>query len=185
MTQQIVIVGDGSVGKSTIVSKFINEPIHREYSPTIGVDFHTRILNIDGERTKFSLWDMSGQPMYRSVITMFFSNAEGCVLVYDVTNRSSFENVSIWADSVKEHCHEKELKIVLVGTKTDVYNRRQVSIQEGLMCAANHQWQFTELDFSSSSHEVFANLSRAMRKPSIDIIEEAPSIQRKPCCKIM
>ena len=185
MTHQIVIVGDGSVGKSTIVSKFLNEPIHREYSPTIGVDFHTRILTIDGERTKFSIWDMSGQSMYRSIITMFFSNAVGCVLVYDVTNRSSFENISRWAESVKEHCHDNELKIFLVGTNADIYDRRQVSIQEGLMCAAEHEWQFAELDFVSSSHEVFANLSRALRKPSAKIAEESPSIQRKPCCYLM
>ena len=181
-THKLIIVGAEHVGKSNIVSKFLKEPHLRDYSPTIGVEFHTRITQIDPHKwVKFSLWDTSGQTMFRSLIETFFDSVEGCVAVYDVTDRDSYVDVVRWVSA------HPELKVILVGNKADLKDSREVKTQEGLATAERHGWQFAELDFHASSQEIFVNLSNALSAD--EVVENTPVVKSVendyPCCRLM
>lgn len=185
-THKVIVVGDDRVGKSTLVSKFLNEALRAEYMPTVGVDFHVKLSQVEPDVwAKFAIWDTSGQPMFRTVIETFFATVEGCIAMYDVTDRRSYEDVIRWITKVKAHNTQPKLKVMLVGNKADLSSLREVSTQEGLMTAEEYGWEFAELDYATPSHEIFSSLSRALAEKPPNVEDEAAIVKRESCCKLL
>ncbi|OWF56238.1 ras-related protein Rab-19-like [Mizuhopecten yessoensis] len=134
---KIILIGDINVGKTSIVRRFRDGAFDDTYRTTIGVDFAIRTLDIDNKQVKLQIWDTSGQERFRSITTSYFRNAHGIVLVYDITNRTSLEVAERWLMDVNRLCGDSPVNL-LVGNKSDLIDRRQVTIQEAKTFAANH-----------------------------------------------
>ncbi|XP_034265451.1 ras-related protein Rab-39A [Pantherophis guttatus] len=130
---RLIVLGDSTVGKSCLLHRFTEGrfpgPMHCD--PTVGVDFFSRLVEIEpGKRIKLQLWDTAGQERFRSITRSYYRNSVGGLLVFDITNRSSFEHVYDWLDEAKMHVQPFQIIFILVGHKCDLESERQVTRQE-------------------------------------------------------
>ncbi|KAL7264994.1 hypothetical protein ACSBR1_002860 [Camellia fascicularis] len=132
---KILIIGDSGVGKTSLVLSFTSK--YTEYSaPTIGVDFKIKYLTVGGKKLKLTIWDTAGQERFRTLITSYYRSAQGILLVYDVTRRETFTNLSdVWTKEVDLYSTNKNCIKMLVGNKVDKESERVVSREEGIELA--------------------------------------------------
>lgn len=129
-TFKILLLGDGAVGKTSVVRRFVHKKFDSSYLMTIGMEPYTRFETINGISICFSLWDIAGQEKFRSMRKIFLQGASGTLLVFDLTRRESFDNVNIWyEESMNE---EPDQKMILVGNKNDLKDKREVKFLEGV-----------------------------------------------------
>jgi small GTP-binding protein len=121
---KVVVIGDSGVGKSCLLIRFAEDKFSEEHVSTIGVDFTNRTVEVGGDMVKLQLWDTAGQERFRTVTSTYYRGAQGIVVVFDVTERRSFETVRAWVDDVDKWASGGTVKI-LVGNKTDLHERRQ------------------------------------------------------------
>ncbi|WCJ34444.1 hypothetical protein M5689_015754 [Euphorbia peplus] len=167
---KILLIGDSGVGKSSLLVSFISHSVE-DQSPTIGVDFKIKQLIVDGKRLKLTIWDTAGQERFRTLTSSYYRNAQGIILVYDVTRRESFTNLSdIWAKEVDLSCTNKACVKMLVGNKVDKESERGVSQEEGLALAKEHGCLFLEC-----SAKTRTNVEKCFEELAIKIME-VPSL---------
>lgn len=142
---KIFLIGDSAVGKTTILRKFAcpDEILETNYISTVGIDFKIKNIEIGDKKIKLQIWDTAGQERFHSITKSFYRHAKGILLVYDVTNSSSFDNISKWLRNVKELADEDVLK-TLVGNKCDLDNLRAVSTDRGAEAAEKYNIPFIE-----------------------------------------
>lgn len=140
---KLVLIGDEDVGKSSIINRFKNNKFSEKYEPTLGLDFQTKYITIDNINTKLLLYDISGQEKYRTLIPLYIKESKIIILIYDITNQESFNNIQKWQELLKDLNKETEI-IILVGNKVDLFNR-VVSQEEGKNFADNHNYIFKEV----------------------------------------
>ncbi|MFX0091925.1 MAG: Rab family GTPase [Candidatus Hodarchaeota archaeon] len=126
---KIPFAGDGGVGKTSIIGRFVDQKFSQSYMMTIGANFQTKIMNIDREEVKVLLWDTAGQQRFTSIRTMYYKGSQGIVLVYDVTRRDSFENLRHWFNEIQNHV--PNITYMVIGNKIDLEDQRVVSPGEG------------------------------------------------------
>ncbi|CAI5499162.1 unnamed protein product [Closterium sp. Naga37s-1] len=131
---KILLIGDSAVGKSSLILRFSEDEFRSDLTSTIGVDFLIRTMEIDGEPVKMSIWDTAGQEKFRTITEAYYRNAHGIILVYDITDPKSFNNVRGWIKSIEEHS-TCGVRVVLVGNKADMDNRRVCCDQQGTRAA--------------------------------------------------
>ncbi len=127
---KLIIVGDSNVGKTNIMSKYIRDQFNFNSKSTIGVEFGTKILTIDNKKIKAQIWDTAGQERYKSITSAYYKGAKGALIVYDITNKFTFESVDKWVQDLNSY-GEKNLTLLLVGNKSDLENKRQINKDEG------------------------------------------------------
>ena len=127
---KLIIVGDSNVGKTNIMSKYIRDQFNFNSKSTIGVEFGTKILTIDNKKIKAQIWDTAGQERYKSITSAYYKGAKGALIVYDITNKFTFESVDKWVQDLNSY-GEKNLTLLLVGNKSDLENKRQINKEEG------------------------------------------------------
>mmetsp|Transcript_18647 Transcript_18647/g.39020 ORF Transcript_18647/g.39020 Transcript_18647/m.39020 type:complete len:249 (-) Transcript_18647:374-1120(-) len=128
---KLVFLGDQSVGKTSIITRFMYDNFDRHYQATIGIDFLSKTMYLEDRTVRLQLWDTAGQERFRSLIPSYIRDSSVAVVVYDVTNRASFLNTSKWVEDVRAE-RGSDVVICLVGNKTDLGNdKRQVSTEEG------------------------------------------------------
>jgi len=128
---KLVFLGDQSVGKTSIITRFMYDNFDRHYQATIGIDFLSKTMYLEDRTVRLQLWDTAGQERFRSLIPSYIRDSSVAVVVYDVTNRASFLNTSKWVEDVRAE-RGNDVVICLVGNKTDLGNdKRQVSTEEG------------------------------------------------------
>ncbi|CAF2706928.1 unnamed protein product [Rotaria sp. Silwood2] len=115
---KILIIGESSVGKSSLMTRFVDDTFQPTFFPTIGVDFKVRTLVIDDHQCKVQIWDTAGQERFRVITTSYYRDAAGVLIVYDVTNGESFSRIRRWVDEINKYCDDNIAK-VLVGNKDD------------------------------------------------------------------
>ena len=130
MIFKIVLIGDASVGKTNILSKYLNDEFDPNSKATVGVEFATKNFTIEENVVKAQIWDTAGQERYRSITSAYYKGAKGCLLVYDITRKASFETIDRWISELKS-TSENNLTIILIGNKCDLENERQVTKIEG------------------------------------------------------
>lgn len=140
---KIVLIGDSSVGKTDLLSRFTRDEFNPDSRATIGVEFATRTLEINGKRIKAQIWDTAGQERYRAITAAYYRGAVGALVVYDISNSDSYESVSRWLKEMKEHA-DANIVIALVGNKSDLEHLRAVPTEEARNFAAEHNLLFTE-----------------------------------------
>ena len=114
-----IVIGDTSVGKSCILLQFLEKKFKFDHDTTIGVEFGSKIIPVKDKQIKLQIWDTAGQETFKSITRSYYRGSIGVVLVYDITNRDSFNNVARWLDETKSYANDK-VTIMLVGNKTDL-----------------------------------------------------------------
>ncbi|KAF4368041.1 hypothetical protein F8388_002652 [Cannabis sativa] len=168
---KILLIGDSGVGKSSILLSFISNCVHHDLSPTIGVDFKIKLLSVCGKRLKLTIWDTAGQERFGTVISSYYRGAHGIILVYDVTRRETFTNLSnTWAKEVELYSTNPNCIKILVGNKVDKDKERAVSREEGIALAQEHKSLF--LECSAKTRE---NVEQCFKELVLKILE-VPSL---------
>ncbi|KAK2195005.1 bifunctional Small GTPase/Small GTP-binding protein domain/P-loop containing nucleoside triphosphate hydrolase [Babesia duncani] len=124
-----IIIGDTGVGKSCLLLRFTDKRFKPDHDLTIGVEFGTRQVTVQGEQIKLQIWDTAGQESFRSITRSYYRGAAGALLVFDISRRSTFEHLTKWLEEVRDH-GSPTMTIVLIGNKTDVA-KREVEYEEG------------------------------------------------------
>ncbi len=117
-----MILGDSGVGKTSILEQYVNQVFTGHYKVTIGSDFLTKDLQVDGEKIKLQIWDTAGQEKYRSLSLAYYRGADACMFVYDVTDKHSFTNLGSWMETFFTQVPDKQagnFPVVVVGNKID------------------------------------------------------------------
>ncbi len=140
---KIVLIGDTSVGKSNLLSRYVRNNFDEESKGTIGVDFAAKQIIINGKKIKVQIWDTAGQEKFRAIIKSYYNNAHGFVVVYDVTKESSFLHLKNWIQILEENSI-KDPKILMIGNKIDLEAEREVSPFDGEEMAKQHKSYFME-----------------------------------------
>lgn len=160
-----IIVGDSGVGKTTLLYKYLYGEYISQYSSTIGVNYVSKKMIIsDDIKIKLQIWDTAGQERFRSIIRSYFRNAAGCIITYDVTNFTSFENCPYWITKVTNE--NPNVKILLLGTKNDLIDYRVVSFKTGKSFAEKNNILFCEV-----SAKVEENIDFIFEKLSYEILD--------------
>lgn len=140
---KLVFLGDQSVGKTSIITRFMYDKFEGSYQATIGIDFLSKTMYLEDRTVRLQLWDTAGQERFRSLIPSYIRDSSVAVVVYDVINRTSFLSTSKWIDDVRNE-RGNDVILVLVGNKTDQADKRQVSVEEGEAKAKEHGIMFIE-----------------------------------------
>ena len=138
-----IIIGDAAVGKSNLLLRYAHGQFKPEYQLTIGVEFGAKNVEIRNKIYRIQIWDTAGQENFRSITRAYYKNSVCALVVYDISSRDSFNNVSTWIDDCKNQS-PKTIFMVLVGNKSDLEDRRQVSKDEGQELADKYGIQFYE-----------------------------------------
>nr|GMD32144.1 ras-related protein RABC2a-like [Ipomoea batatas] len=172
---KILLIGDSSVGKSSLLLSFISHPYFSHHlSPTIGVDFKIRLLNVGDKRVKFTIWDTAGQERFGTLISSYYRGAHGIILVYDVTRPETFANLTkIWAKEIERYCTNQDCIKILVANKVDRDDERVVATSEGMAFAREHKCIFYECSAKTS-----LNVQQCFQELTLKILE-VPSLLEK------
>jgi len=122
---KLLLIGDSGVGKSCLLLRFADDSYTESYISTIGVDFKIRTLNLDGKTIKLQIWDTAGQERFRTITSSYYRGAHGIIIVYDVTDMDSFNNVKTWLSEIDKYASENVNKL-LVGNKSDLVVKKVV-----------------------------------------------------------
>ncbi|KAL7137516.1 hypothetical protein ABFS83_10G097400 [Erythranthe nasuta] len=163
---KILLIGDSAVGKSSLLVSFISNLVD-DLSPTIGVDFKVKFLTAGGKKLKLTIWDTAGQERFRTLTSSYYRGAHGIILVYDVTRRDTFTNLSdVWAKELELYSTHEDCIKMLVGNKVDRENERVVSREEGMSLAKELGCLF--LECSAKTRE---NVEKCFEELSLKIME--------------
>ena len=162
---KILLIGDSGVGKSNMLTRFADDTFSRSHISTIGVDFKIRTLNIDGKIIKLQIWDTAGQERFRTITSSYYRGAHGIIVVYDVTDQKSFNNVRQWLKEIERYAIDDVTK-VLVGNKCDLTTQKVVEYNTGKEFADNFAIPFLETSARSSTNikDVFVTITTDIQK---------------------
>ncbi|CAF4820666.1 unnamed protein product, partial [Rotaria sp. Silwood1] len=188
----IVLVGDSGVGKSNLISRFIQNEFLLESRSTIGVEFFTKEVQIDGKTIKVQIWDTAGQERFRAITKAYYRNASGALLIYDILKASTFQNIVQWYNELRSNV-EIDCRIILVGNKFDQRHIRAVSPSDAKQFADERNIQYIETSAFDSTNveQAFQNLIvdiyRHWRPPPCSPLPPSPINPSEPkkrdrCC---
>lgn len=181
---KILLIGDSAVGKSSLLVTFISSSVE-DLAPTIGVDFKIKLLTVGGKRLKLTIWDTAGQERFRTLTSSYYRGAQGIILVYDVTRRETFTNLSeVWAKEVELYSTNQDCVKMLVGNKVDRESERVVNREEGIALAKELGCLFLECSARTRENveHCFEELAlKIMEVPSL--LEEGSSAGKRNILK--
>eukprot|EP00775_Hariotina_reticulata_P012988 gene12988-13117_t len=148
---KVVLIGDSGVGKSNLLSRFTRNEFCLESKSTIGVEFATRSIQVDGKTIKAQIWDTAGQERYRAITSAYYRGAVGALLVYDITKSVTFENVERWLKELRDHA-DSNIVIMLVGNKSDLRHLRSVSTEDAAAYCEKEGLSFIETSALESTN---------------------------------
>lgn len=162
---KIVLIGDSGVGKSNLLSRFTRNEFNLESKTTIGVEFATRSIQIDGKTIKAQIWDTAGQERYRAITSAYYRGAVGALLVYDIAKYATYEHVTSWLKELTDH-GDHNIVTMLVGNKCDLRHLRTVPVQESKAFAEDKGLHFIETSALDSTNvdEAYVCLLREIAK---------------------
>ena len=168
---KVLLVGDASVGKTCLMSRFIYNRFDEGYMSTIGVTFYTKIYDHKGNKIKLQLWDTAGQERFHSITSNYFRNADGILFIYDITNINSFEGVKDWIKESEDYDYDNNTQKILLGNKCDLIDSREVQKEEvEIFCNEK------KMDFFETSAKENINLDKAFKR-IVELIFKAKKTQ--------
>uniref|UniRef100_A0A8C1CQE8 RAB6A, member RAS oncogene family n=1 Tax=Cyprinus carpio carpio TaxID=630221 RepID=A0A8C1CQE8_CYPCA len=185
---KLVFLGEQSVGKTSLITRFMYDSFDNTYQATIGIDFLSKTMYLEDRTVRLQLWDTAGQERFRSLIPSYIRDSTVAVVVYDITNVNSFQQTTKWIDDVRTE-RGGDVIIMLVGNKTDLADKRQVSIEEGERKAKELNVMFIETSAKAGYNvkQLFRRVAAALpgmestqdksREDMIDIKLEKPAEQ--------
>ncbi|XP_070848338.1 EF-hand calcium-binding domain-containing protein 4B [Chaetodon trifascialis] len=186
---KVVLVGNSSVGKTSLLRSFCEGRFHPSTTATVGIDYSVKTLTLDNMQVAMQLWDTAGQERYRSITKQFFRKADGVVVMYDVTVKESFKAVQPWLTNVQDAAGEG-IPILLLGNKMDMDGDREVSFKEAEQLAYENKVMFFEVSAYTAKNvaESLTHLARVLMEQEdtvrdTTVILSAQPIKKKACCK--
>lgn len=155
---KVVLIGDSGVGKSNLLSRFTRNEFCLESKSTIGVEFATRSIKVDGKTIKAQIWDTAGQERYRAITSAYYRGAVGALLVYDITKQVTMENVERWLKELRDYA-DSNIVIMLVGNKSDLRHLRSVQTDDAQAFCEKESLSFIETSALEST-----NVEEAFKK---------------------
>lgn len=170
---KLVFLGEQSVGKTSLITRFMYDSFDNTYQATIGIDFLSKTMYLEDRTVRLQLWDTAGQERFRSLIPSYIRDSTVAVVVYDITNANSFHQTSKWIDDVRTE-RGSDVIIMLVGNKTDLSDKRQVSTEEGERKAKELNVMFIETSAKAGYNvkQLFRRVAAAL--PGMDSTENKP-----------
>ena len=176
---KILLIGNTFVGKSSLLQRFIDQSWNGKFDPTIGVDFVRIIKNkkiqklktieVEGKKVKLQIWDTAGEERFRNITSSYYKGGHGILLMYDITNRNSFESIKNWLIEVEKHA-DKNIYKILIGNKIDLEKDRDITYNEGKEYAESEGMKFIETSAKDGSNieEAFELITKEIIKSNIN-----------------
>lgn len=160
---KLVFLGEQNVGKTSIITRFMYDSFDTSYQATIGIDFLSKTMYLEDRTIRLQLWDTAGQERFRSLIPSYIRDSTVAVVVYDISNLHSFQQTTKWIEDVRSE-RGKDVIIMLVGNKTDLIDKRQVTTLEGEHRAKELNVMFIETSAKDSYNvkQLFRRVSSAL-----------------------
>ncbi|KAK9681880.1 hypothetical protein RND81_10G034500 [Saponaria officinalis] len=192
---KLLLIGDSGVGKSCLLLRFADDSYVESYISTIGVDFKIRTIEQDGKTIKLQIWDTAGQERFRTITSSYYRGAHGIIIVYDVTDQQSFDNVKQWLSEIDRYASDNVVKI-LVGNKCDLSANKVVSTETAKAFADEIGIPFLETSAKNSTNVEQAFLTMAAEikkrvasqpasnasKPTTVLLRGQPVGEKSSCC---
>ncbi|XP_052780941.1 ras-related protein Rab-43-like [Mya arenaria] len=163
---KIVLIGDADVGKTCIVQRFKSGTYVEKHASTIGVDFTMKTLQIEGKLVKLQIWDTAGQERFRTITQSYYRSANGVIMAYDITKKTSFDSLPRWLDDVKRYAGQSIVQI-LIGNKRDQESMRDVNYSEANSFCQHHN-MIAHLETSAKENvnvdETFMKLAKELMR---------------------
>ncbi|KAG8446338.1 hypothetical protein GDO86_013971, partial [Hymenochirus boettgeri] len=157
----VMLLGDSGVGKTCFLIQFKDGAfLSGTFLATVGIDFRYKIISVDGVKVKLQIWDTAGQERFRSVTHAYYRDAQALLLLYDITNKTSFDNIRAWLTEIHEYA-QKDVVIVLLGNKSDVTTGRVVRTEDGESLAKEYGVPFLETSAKTGANVELAFLAVA------------------------
>ena len=173
MIFKIILIGDSGVGKTNILSRYVNNTFSESTKSTVGVELGCKIEEINNTKIKIQIWDTAGQERYKSITKTYYKGAKGALIVYDISRKESFNNVDKWIGDLKEF-GEEDVCVILVGNKCDLEDMRQVSTDEVSKKAEQYSVGFCETSALSAK-----NVDTAFQMLIKKVSEKIPNMDDK------
>ena len=165
---KIVTLGDSMVGKTSIVYRYFENKFNESILSTIGIDFKTKYIKVRDASVKVVIWDTAGQEKFRNIAKQYYQGANGVLLVFDISNRKSFERIEYWLNEIKENNKIDSMYVIIVANKTDLINQRVVSRDEAEKYAEKNNISYFEV--SAKTGKGVAEMFNNVTKGTIDKI---------------
>mmetsp|Transcript_32293 Transcript_32293/g.53384 ORF Transcript_32293/g.53384 Transcript_32293/m.53384 type:complete len:618 (+) Transcript_32293:54-1907(+) len=173
-TFKLLVVGDAGVGKTCLITRFVDDTFTSTSKSTIGVDFKATSIEMDGKNVSLQVWDTAGQERFRALTTSYYRGAHGVIVVYDVTEQASFDHLRSWMKDVDLYSGEEVTKL-LIGNKDDLPERKVVSADAAREFAKEHQMLFMEASAMRAT-----NVSAAFRLLVAEVMHQADTLASQP-----
>ena len=195
---KVLLLGNSNVGKSSLFLRFVDDVWNDTFVPTIGVDFKIKTFEIDSKKIKMQIWDTAGQERFKNIISSYYRGAHGILLLYDVTDKESFKNLSNWLIEIEKNASKNILRI-LIGNKCDLEDKRVITHAQGKEFADTYGLKFIETSAKKNLNvsEAFETLGRELmnagtekkiekqkqnKKISVAKMEDLNIQKRRGCC---
>lgn len=178
---KLVFLGEQSVGKTSLITRFMYDSFDNTYQATIGIDFLSKTMYLEDRTIRLQLWDTAGQERFRSLIPSYIRDSSVAVVVYDITNANSFQQTSKWIDDVRTE-RGSDVIIMLVGNKTDLSEKRQVTTEEGERKAKELSVMFIETSAKAGYNvkQLFRRVAAALPGMEQETKKPGENIELKP-----
>jgi small GTP-binding protein len=163
---KVVFFGDGGVGKTTLINRYLTGVFKSDSVITIGVDFHVKKIEIDGKRVTLQIWDFAGEDRFRFLLPSYVIGASGGIFMFDITRYTSLKNFNDWLEIINVNKREEnQIPVIMVGSKLDLEYKRAVSRDEAFDLAKKHDLKdYIECSAKDGQnvHEIFQEIGRLM-----------------------
>lgn len=192
---KVMLLGDSAVGKTCILVRFKDGAfLGGNFIATVGIDFRNKVVDVDNLKVKLQIWDTAGQERFRSVTHAYYRDAQALLLLYDITNKPSFDNIRAWLTEIHEYA-QKDVVIMLLGNKSDMAAERVVKTEDGEKLAKEYGVPFmetsaktgvnVELAFLAIAKELKHRATQQPNEPKFKIHDYIESQKHKSgCCSL-
>ena len=166
---KLLLIGNSSVGKSSLLVRFVDDIWEENFVPTIGVDFKLKTLDVNGKKVKLQIWDTAGQERFKNITASYYRGGNGVLVVYDITDRDSFTNLTSWLIEIEKNANKNVFKL-LIGNKNDLESERKVTTEEGKEFADSNGMKFIETSAKTADkvYEAFELLTQEIIKNNLN-----------------